>query len=71
MSSIESYDGLCGIIATFASSDLQLRCNHSMGHHGNHSWEKYRDQFRIIGGTGACGYDAEQGFLNSVYSEKK
>ena len=51
MSSTESYDGLCGIIAPFASSDLQLRCGHSLGHHGDHSWEKYRENFTIRGCT--------------------
>jgi len=51
MSTIESYDGLCGIIPTFASSDLRLRCNYPMGHHGPCSWEKYRNQFIVCAGA--------------------
>lgn len=45
--SIEDYDGLCGIIARFSSSDMQLRCQHPFGHNGPCSWEKYREQFVI------------------------
>jgi len=51
MSSIESYDGLCGLIANFSSFDLRLRCNLPIGHHGPCSWEKYRSQFRL---TDSC-----------------
>lgn len=69
---IESYDGLCGIIATFATSDLQLRCNHSLGHHGLCSFEKYRDQFIL---RSHCGPDPkwarEKGFINSVLANMK
>lgn len=51
MSSVENYDGLCGIIAPFASSNLQLRCEYSLGHSGDHSWEKYRSSFQVQGCT--------------------
>lgn len=40
MSSIESYDGLCGIIHRHANTDCQVRCSYEIGHHGKHSWEK-------------------------------
>jgi hypothetical protein len=72
MSSVENYDGLCGIIAPFASSNLQLRCEYETGHHGDHSWEKYREQFII---SSHCGCSLEQireeGFINSVLLHKK
>ena len=72
MSHIESYDGLCGVIAPFASSDLQLRCEWCMEHVGKHSWEKYRSQFRIESSCGRSVAEiAERGFLNSVFSDEK
>lgn len=45
-----NYDGLCGIYANFASSDLRLRCNYHIGHAGTCSFEKYRRQLMIFGG---------------------
>ena len=42
---VESFDGLCGIIAYFASSDLQLRCFYVLGHDGECSFEKYKRHF--------------------------
>jgi hypothetical protein len=66
---LESFDGLCGIIAEFSSSELQLRCKHELGHHGSHSWEKYRKQFTI---QSFCGIDrSEQEFINSVLYHNK
>lgn len=47
MSTVENFDGLCGIIARFASSDLQLRCHYELGHVPPCSFEKYRSQFHI------------------------
>ena len=41
MSSLESYDGLCGIIHLNASSNQQVRCKYEFGHHGDHSWVKH------------------------------
>lgn len=46
MTNVENYDGLCGIIANFASSDLQLRCHYELGHGGPCSFKKYEHQFR-------------------------
>ncbi len=69
---VEDFDGLCGIIATFGGHDLQLRCQYEMGHHGPCSFEKYRDQFRIWGGSnGNPEWTREKGFVNSVLSHKK
>lgn len=47
MSSVDNYDGKCGIHADFASHDLQIRCSYPIDHGGKHSWEKYREQFTI------------------------
>lgn len=57
MSSIETYDGLCGIIAPFSSSDLRLRCKFCIGHAGPCSWEKYREKLDIK----ICGYTGDIG----------
>jgi hypothetical protein len=75
MSSIESYDGLCGMIASFAASTLRLRCKYSIGHYGPCSWEKYRSQFQISGGTGDPLHYADKdgfkrGFINAVVYHK-
>lgn len=71
MSDIESYDGLCGNIPTFASSDLRIRCKYDINHRGPCSYEKYRSQFQIFGGCGPAPIDPEEGFLNSVFSDAK
>lgn len=72
MSTLDSYDGLCGIIANFASSDLQLRCNYCMGHHGPCSWEKYKERFMI---SSSCERDPaeyrEEKFIESVLESQK
>ena len=47
MSSTESFDGLCGIIARFSDSDLQLRCEYEFGHSGPCSWDKLRKLSRV------------------------
>jgi len=44
---IESFDGLCGLIATFASSSNQIRCKYEFGHGGPCSFEKYKSQFTL------------------------
>lgn len=66
MSSIENYDGLCGIIPLFGSR-ARLRCNYSLGHSGPCSFEKYRNQFRLWGGS-SCG-DYERWYLNKKDEE--
>ena len=40
MSSIESFDGLCGIICMYSTFDQQVRCKYEFGHTGDHSWVK-------------------------------
>ena len=50
MSSVESYDGLCGIIHIHSSSDKQVRCKYEFGHHGPHSWAKTQVGLHIFGG---------------------
>ena len=68
---IETFDGLCGIIASFASSDLQLRCLYEMGHQGPCSFEKYKHHFRIFGGCGPNPeWIRERGFIDSVLAER-
>lgn len=44
MSTIESYDGLCGIIHLSSTSDQRVRCKYELGHTGPHSWDKYDHQ---------------------------
>lgn len=44
MSSLESFDGLCGIIHLCATSDQQVRCKYEFGHSGPHSWDKIEDK---------------------------
>jgi hypothetical protein len=67
---VENYDGLCGIIADFASSDNQLRCHYEIGHHGPCSFEKYKNHFRIIAGCFSRP-DPERGFIDSVLSHQE
>jgi hypothetical protein len=50
MSAVESYDGLCGIIHLYASSEKQVRCKYEFGHHGPHSWVKEKVSYNICGG---------------------
>lgn len=40
MSSLESFDGLCGIIHVNSTSEQQVRCKYEFGHYGEHSWVK-------------------------------
>ena len=68
--SVESFDGLCGIIATFACSDLQIRCTYDFGHGGSCSFEKHRHHFNVMGCT-SRGVDHERGFIDSVLSHQK
>lgn len=74
MGSCDKFDGLCGIIAPFASSDLQIRCKYEMAHSGPCSWEKYKSRFFITAGCGS--YESyylnreingvKQGFVEAV-----
>jgi hypothetical protein len=68
MSNVENYDGLCGIIPSFAHSGLQIRCKYELGHGGSCSFEKYRKQFRLWGGSSCSSGPPlpEEGFLISV-----
>lgn len=69
MSSIENFDGLCGIIAEFASSGNQIRCHYELGHHGPCSFKKYNNHLR--GGAGCFSRpDPERGFIDSVLSHQ-
>ena len=80
MSSVENFDGLCGIIARFASSDLQLRCKYEFGHGGVCSFEKYKRYFIMQLGFSKEDYDKyllnkednegiKRGFIESVLNE--
>lgn len=71
--STENYDGLCGIIATFASSGNRIRCKHEFGHSGPCSFEKYRNQFQIRGGSFVGDFDPYQyaGYIKSPDGYKK
>lgn len=85
MSSVESYDGLCGVIHLGASSDCQVRCTYEVDHYGPHSWEgkiiTLSFYHRLPGWASSwfdkyCGgYKAdpqrERGFINSVLRSKK
>ena len=51
MSTVENYDGLCGIIHLASSSDKQVRCHHEFGHHGPHSWDKKKVGLSIQSGA--------------------
>lgn len=68
MSDIENYDGLCGVIAPFATSDLQLRCKYCLVHQGEHSWEKYRINFIISSSGTSSRYIPD--FLKAFYEKK-
>lgn len=70
MSSTESFDGLCGIIATFAHSGNQIRCHYELGHHGPCSFQKYRDHFICYAGAFSRP-DPERGFIDSVLSHQE
>lgn len=50
MSSLEDYDGLCGIPHfQLSKSDKQAKCTYKIGHDGPHSWQK-----NICGGPVIC-----------------
>ena len=65
-----NYDGLCGIIPTFATSDNQIRCQYELGHHGPCSFEKYRRHFYFYAGC-FSGPDPDRGFIDSVLSHQE
>jgi len=69
MSTLETYDGLCGNIARFGRSDLQLRCKYDLLHEGPCSWEKYHNQFRVCSSCGNPNY--QKSSLNVCPNEKK
>lgn len=70
MSTVENYDGLCGIIHLYSSSDKQVRCSYELGHYGPHSWANKRVAFHIFGGiTNPC-YEEDQ-FIASVLASLK
>lgn len=70
---IESYDGLCGIIANFSSSDLRLRCHYELAHEGKCSFEKYKRYFRISSScVSSCSLNKkDDDGIKSVLSHKK
>lgn len=79
---IETYDGLCGIIAIFSSSDLQIRCSYELGHQGPCSFEKYKRHFIASSCCGQADYDQwcnnkedddgiKRGFIDAVVLHKK
>lgn len=70
MSSTENFDGLCGIIAEFATSDMQLRCHYELGHAGPCSFKKYENHFRCMAGCFSRP-DPERGFIDSVLSHQE
>lgn len=71
MSSTETFDGLCGLKAPFGNHKVSFKCLFELGHSGPCSWEKYRDQFVIMGGSFSRP-DPERGFIESVlFHEKK
>ena len=70
MSSLKDYDGECGLIASFAHSGLQIRCNYELGHYGPCSFEKLRPNFHFMVGAIRLP-DPKEGFLNSVLSHSR
>ena len=72
MSTVENYDGLCGIIASFGGDKNQLRCKYELSHVGAHSWEKYRQQYTIQSYCGRSDEQvAERRFIDSVIHHSK
>jgi len=72
MSTVENFDGLCGIIATFADSSRQIRCHYIFDHGGPCSFEKYREQFVL---SSSCARNPiavkEEQFIASVIESLK
>lgn len=82
MSDIESYDGLCGIIAPFANSNVRLRCKYPIDHSGPCSFEKYKNNFMCGSHCGEDDYikwllnkpdedGVKRGFIESIIYHKK
>lgn len=69
MSTVENYDGLCGIISIYASSDNQVRCHYELGHHGPCSFRKHKHYFSIRAGAFHAP-DPERKFIDSVISHQ-
>jgi len=70
MSSVENYDGLCGIIPEFADSSNQIRCNYELGHYGPCSFKKLRNHRRGYAGCFRAP-DPDRGFIDSVLSHQE
>jgi hypothetical protein len=70
MSSAESFDGLCGIIAQFACSSRQIRCQYEFGHHGPCSFKKLRNPYWGYAGSFSRP-DPDRGFIDSVLSHQE
>jgi hypothetical protein len=51
MSSIENYEGLCGIIHLNSTSDQRVRCKYEFGHSGDHSWANKKVGLTIFAGA--------------------
>jgi hypothetical protein len=67
MSSVESFDGLCGIIHQYADSDKQVRCLYEFGHHGPCSWKEIKGLTLHFGSCcNSSARDPETQFVNSV-----
>jgi hypothetical protein len=48
--SLKSYDGLCGVIYPYSTSDRQIRCKYDWTHTGKHSWDgDPRVAYRLVG----------------------
>lgn len=71
MSTVDNYDGLCGIIHLHATSDKQVRCSYELGHHGKHSWANKSVAYHIFGGTEDRWYQEKQFFASVMSSIKK
>jgi hypothetical protein len=63
---MNNFDGLCGIIWRYSTSDNQVRCQYEFGHGGKHSWYKVEYSTRIIGGT----FDREGRSINLIRKEQ-
>ena len=64
---VEDYDGLCGLWHPRASSDKQVRCKFELGHHGPCSWKDVKGfTFRIGGSVCSAGFNPDEEFENSV-----
>lgn len=70
MSTVENYDGLCGITHLYASSGKQVKCTYEFGHHGEHSWVNKKVALHIFGGCINHHYHEDK-FVESVMASIK